>query len=153
MLIMMSLNSPREHIEKVKEKIRSKNCMPHEIPGSVKLAIGITGPSTKLSEDDFLRLESVDEVVRVSKPYKLVSRDMKPDDTIIKFNNASVGGESLTIIAGPCSVENRQQIFDIAGELKEMGIKFLRAGAYKPRSSPYSFQGLKEKGLEFLSEV
>ncbi|OGU77106.1 MAG: 3-deoxy-7-phosphoheptulonate synthase [Ignavibacteria bacterium RBG_16_34_14] len=153
MLIMMSLNSPREHIEKVKEKIRSKNCMPHEIPGSVKLAIGITGPSTKLSEDDFLRLESVDEVVRVSKPYKLVSREMKPDDTIIKFNNASVGGESLTIIAGPCSVENRQQIFDIAGELKEMGIKFLRAGAYKPRSSPYSFQGLKEKGLEYLSEV
>ncbi|MDO8550546.1 MAG: 3-deoxy-7-phosphoheptulonate synthase [Ignavibacteria bacterium] len=153
MLIMMSLNSPREHIEKVKEKIRSKNCTPHEIPGSVKLAIGITGPSNKLSEDDFLRMDSVDEVVRVSKPYKIVSREMKPDDTIIKLNNATVGGENLMIIAGPCSVESRQQIFDIAGELKEMGIKFLRAGAYKPRSSPYSFQGLKEKGLEYLSEV
>jgi len=153
MLIMMNLNSPREHIEKVKEKIRSKNCTPHEIPGSVKLAIGITGPSNKLSEDDFLRMDSVDEVVRVSKPYKLVSREMKPDDTIIKLNNATVGGENLMIIAGPCSVESRQQIFDIAGELKEMGIKFLRAGAYKPRSSPYSFQGLKEKGLEYLSEV
>ncbi|HSP87545.1 MAG TPA: 3-deoxy-7-phosphoheptulonate synthase [Ignavibacteriaceae bacterium] len=153
MLIMMSLNSPREHIDKVKEKIRSKNCTPHEIPGSLKLAIGITGPSNKLSEDDFLRMDSVDEVVRVSKPYKLVSREMKPDDTIIKFNNASVGGENLTIIAGPCSVESRQQIFDIAGELKEMGIKFLRAGAYKPRSSPYSFQGLKEKGLEYLLDV
>ncbi len=153
MLILMKLSSPREHIDLVKEKIKSKNCTPHEIPGSVKLAIGITGPSTKLSEEDFLAMDSVDEVVRVSKPYKLVSREMKPDDTIIKFNNTSVGGENLTIIAGPCSVESREQIFDIAGELKEMGVKFLRAGAYKPRSSPYSFQGLKEKGLEYLSEV
>ncbi len=153
MLIMMKLDSPREHIEKVKKKIISFNCTPHEIPGSVKLAIGITGPSAKLSEDDFLTMDSVDEVVRVSKPYKLVSREMKSEDTIIKFNNASIGGENLTIIAGPCSVESRQQIFDIAGELKEIGIKFLRAGAYKPRSSPYSFQGLKEKGIEYLLEV
>jgi len=153
MLIMMKLDSPREHIEKVKEKIRSLNCTPHEIPGSVKLAIGITGPAAKLSEDVFLNMDSVDEVVRVSKPYKLVSREMKRDDTIIKLNNTSIGGENLMVIAGPCSVESRQQIFDIAGELKEMGIKFLRAGAYKPRSSPYSFQGLKEKGLEYLFEV
>ena len=153
MLIMMKLDSPREHIEKVKKKIISFNCTPHEIPGSAKLAIGITGPSAKLSEDDFLTMDSVDEVVRVSKPYKLVSREMKSEDTIIKFNNASIGGENLTIIAGPCSVESRQQIFDIAGELKEIGIKFLRAGAYKPRSSPYSFQGLKEKGIEYLLEV
>jgi len=153
MLIMMNLNTPREHIEKVKEKIRSKNCTPHEIPGSLKLAIGITGPSAILSKDDFLNMDSVEEVVKVSKPYKLVSREMKPDDTIIKFKEASIGGENLTIIAGPCSVESREQIFDIAGELKEMGIKFLRAGAYKPRSSPYSFQGLKEKGLEYLSDV
>jgi len=153
MLIMMNLDSPREHIEKVKEKIIAYNCTPHEIPGSVKLAIGITGPSTRLSKEDFLTMDSVEDVVRVSKPYKLVSREMKPDDTIVKFNNAAVGGENLTIIAGPCSVESKQQIFDIAGELKGMGIKFLRAGAYKPRSSPYSFQGLKEKGVEYLSEV
>jgi 3-deoxy-7-phosphoheptulonate synthase len=98
-------------------------------------------------------MNSVDEVVRVSKPYKLVGREMKPDDTIIDFGDTTIGGDILTVIAGPCSVESRDQIFDVAGSLKELGIKFLRAGAYKPRSSPYSFQGLKEKGIEYLAEV
>lgn len=153
MLIMMGLKAPREDIEKVKEKIISKKCTPHEIPGSVKLAIGVTGPSRDLEESDFLFMDSVEEVVRVSKQYKLVSREMKPDDTIISIGDEKVGGEELTIIAGPCSVESRDQLFDIAGQLKEMGIKFLRAGAYKPRTSPYSFQGLKEKGLEYLADV
>ena len=153
MLIMMSLKAPREDIEKVKEKIISKKCTPHEIPGSVKLAIGVTGPSRDLEESDFLLMDSVEEVVRVSKQYKLVSREMKPDDTVITFGNEKVGGGELTVIAGPCSVESRDQLFDVAGQLKEMGVKFLRAGAYKPRTSPYSFQGLKEKGLEYLADV
>jgi len=153
MLILMELNSPREDIEKVKEKIIARECTPHEIPGSRKLAIGITGPSGKLTIEDFLGMNSVDEVLRVSKPYKLVGREMKPDDTIIDFGDTSIGGDILTVIAGPCSVESRDQIFDIAGSLKEIGIKFLRAGAYKPRTSPYSFQGLKEKGIEYLAEV
>jgi 3-deoxy-7-phosphoheptulonate synthase len=153
MLIMMNLNAPREDVEKVKEKIISKNCTPHEIPGSSKLAIGITGLSRDLNESDFLLMDSVEDVVRVTKQYKLVSREMKPDDTIISIGEERVGGDELTVIAGPCSVESRDQIFDIAGQLKEMGIKFLRAGAYKPRTSPYSFQGLKEKGLEYLSDV
>jgi len=153
MLILMKLNSPREHIEKVRKKIVAKECNPHEIPGSRKLAIGITGPSGNLSIEDFLGMDSVDEVVRVSKPYKLVGREMKPDDTVIDFENTSIGGDELTIIAGPCSVESKDQIFEIAGSLKELGINFLRAGAYKPRSSPYSFQGLKEKGIEYLADV
>jgi 3-deoxy-7-phosphoheptulonate synthase len=153
MLILMKLDSPRLDIEKVKEKIIAKDCTPHEIPGSRKLAIGITGPSGKLTIEDFLGMNSVDEVVRVSKPYKLVGREMKPDDTIIDFGDTAIGGDILTVIAGPCSVESRDQIFDVAGSLKELGIKFLRAGAYKPRSSPYSFQGLKEKGIEYLAEV
>lgn len=153
MLILMNLNSPREHIEKVKKKIVAKECTAHEIPGSRKLAIGITGPSANLVIEDFLGMDSVDEVLRVSKPYKLVGREMKPDDTIIEFENTSIGGEELTIIAGPCSVESKDQIFEIAGSLHELGINFLRAGAYKPRSSPYSFQGLKEKGIEYLAEV
>ena len=153
MLIMMSLKAPRKDIEKVKEKIISKKCTPHEIPGSVKLAIGVTGPSRDLEESDFLLMDSVEEVVRVSKQYKLVSREMKPDDTVITFGNEKVGGGELTVIAGPCSVESRDQLFDVAGQLKEMGVKFLRAGAYKPRTSPYSFQGLKEKGLEYLADV
>lgn len=153
MLILMDLNSPREDIEKVKEKIIARDCTPHEIPGSRKLAIGITGPSGKLTVEDFLGMNSVDEILRVSKPYKLVGREMKPDDTIIDFGDTSIGGDLLTVIAGPCSVESRDQIFDVAGSLKEIGIKFLRAGAYKPRTSPYSFQGLKEKGIEYLAEV
>jgi 3-deoxy-7-phosphoheptulonate synthase len=153
MLILMKLNSPRQDIKKVKDKIIAKECTPHEIPGSRKLAIGITGPSGKLTIEDFLGMNSVEEVLRVSKPYKLVGREMKPDDTIIDFGDTFVGGDYLTVIAGPCSVESRDQIFDVAGSLKELGVKFLRAGAYKPRSSPYSFQGLKEKGLEYLSEV
>jgi 3-deoxy-7-phosphoheptulonate synthase len=117
------------------------------------LAIGVTGQTTTLTEEEFLIMNSVKEVYRVSKPYKLVSREMKKEDTLININGLTTGDNNLTIIAGPCSVESRQQIFDIAGELKEMGIKFFRAGAYKPRSSPYSFQGLKEKGLEYLSDV
>lgn len=153
MLILMDLKTPKEEINSIKEKILSANCTPHEIPGVSKLAIGITGPTNTLNEEDFLLMDCVQEVVRVSKKYKLVSREMKPEDTIIKIGDEKIGNGLLTVIAGPCSLESRDQIFQIAGDLREMGIKFLRAGAYKPRSSPYSFQGLKEKGLEILAEV
>jgi 3-deoxy-7-phosphoheptulonate synthase len=153
MVIMMKLNAPQEDVDNVKQKILSFDCKPHEIFGSHKLAIGVTGSTAKLSVEDFLSMDSVEEVVRVSKPYKLVSREMKPEDTVVNFGDTSIGGPELTIIAGPCSVESRDQMFDIAGELKEMGIKFIRAGAYKPRTSPYAFQGLKEKGLEILADV
>ena len=153
MVIIMGLDAPRTDIEKVKQRIESLGCTPHEIPGATKLAIGITGPTNILNREDFLVMPSVQDAVRVSKKFKLVSRMMKPEDTVIQWDNASVGSKELMIIAGPCSVESRDQIFDVAGQLKEMGIKFLRAGAYKPRSSPYAFQGLKEKGLEYLADV
>jgi 3-deoxy-7-phosphoheptulonate synthase len=153
MVIMMKLAAPKEDLKAVIDKIHSNGCKHHEIWGAEKLAIGVTGQTTSLSEEDFLIMNSVEGVYRVSKPYKLVSREMKKENTLININGITIGAEELTIIAGPCSVESRQQIFDIAGELKEMGIKFLRAGAYKPRSSPYSFQGLKEKGLDYLLDV
>ncbi len=153
MLVIMDLNAPREDIEKVKQKIEQLDCTPHEIPGASKLAIGITGPTHKLKQEDFSLMPSVEDVVRVTKKYKLVSRMMKNEDTIIDFGDKSIGGKQLQIIAGPCSVESRDQIFEIAELLKNMGINFLRAGAYKPRSSPYSFQGLKEEGLKYLEEV
>lgn len=149
----MALNSPREDIEKVKERVVHFGCTPHVIPGALKLAIGITGPMEKINKEEFLLMKSVEDVVRVSKKFKLVSREMKNEDTVIDFGKQKIGGKELLIIAGPCAVEGRDQIFDIAGQLKEMGINFLRAGAYKPRSSPYSFQGLKEKGLEYLADV
>lgn len=153
MLIVMDLNAPREDIEKIKLKIKQLNCTPHEIPGASKLAIGITGPTHNLKQEDFSLMPSVEDVVRVTKKYKLVSRMMKSEDTIIDFGDKSIGGKQLQIIAGPCSVESRDQIFEIAEILKNMGVNFLRAGAYKPRSSPYSFQGLKEEGLKYLDEV
>jgi 3-deoxy-7-phosphoheptulonate synthase len=153
MVIMMKLDAPQEDIDLVKKKIVLRGCKPHEIWGSEKLAIGVTGHTNTLSEEEFLNMSSVEEVYRVSKPFKLVSREVKSEDTIINLDGEKIGGTELIIIAGPCSIESREQIFDIAGELKELGIKFLRAGAYKPRSSPYSFQGLKEKGLEYLADV
>jgi len=153
MLILMPLDAPTEAVEKVKNKLIANGCTPHEIPGAQKLGIGVTGPSSKLSLDDFKMMEYVDDAVRVSKPFKLVSREMKSEDTIIELGDELIGGKKINIIAGPCSVESREQIFEIAGILKEMGINMLRGGAYKPRSSPYAFQGLKEVGLKYLSEV
>ena len=153
MLIIMNLDAPRTDIEKVKQRIASFNCTAHEIPGALKLAIGITGPSEQLKVEDFQLLNSVEDVIKVTKKYKLVSRMMKNEDTVININGNRIGGKELMIIAGPCSVESRDQLFEIAGILKEMGINLLRAGAYKPRSSPYAFQGLKEKGLEYLADV
>ena len=153
MLILLELDAPRKDIEKIKAKIITHGCTPHEIPGSRKLAIGITGSTSNLKEDDFRIMKSVEDVVRVTQKYKLVGREMKKEDTIIEINGNKIGGKELTIIAGPCSVESHDQIFTIAEILKNMGVKFLRAGAFKPRSSPYSFQGLKEEGLRFLAEV
>lgn len=152
MLIVMKLDSPKEHIERVLSKAESNNCKPHIIYGTSKIAIGLTGETRSLSLDDFMTMDSVLDAMRITKNYKLVSREVK-EDTIIAVNNRILGDGVLQIIAGPCSVESKSQLFDIAGQLKEMGINFFRAGAYKPRSSPYAFQGLKEKGLELLSEV
>ena len=153
MLILLNLASPRQDIDEIKEKIKKLNCQPHEIPGEINLAIGITGPTHKLNRDDFRFMNSVVDVVRVSKKYKLVSRQMKNNDTIVQTKFGTIGGKELAIIAGPCSVESRDQIFRIAEELSELGVKFLRGGAYKPRSSPYAFRGLKEEGLKLLDEV
>lgn len=153
MLILMNLDAPRADIERIKDKVYSFKCTPHEIPGSLKLAIGITGPTEKLKVEDFQLMPSIEEVIRVTKKYKLVSRMMKGEDTVVNVNGSALGGKELMVIAGPCSVESRDQIFEIAGILKELGIKNLRAGAYKPRTSPYAFQGLKEKGLEYLADV
>jgi 3-deoxy-7-phosphoheptulonate synthase len=149
----MDLDSPRAHIDAVKKRIEAHQCAAHEIPGDSRLAIGITGPMENIKEEEFQVLPSVAEVIRVTKKYKLVSRLMKNEDTVFSVNGQQIGGKQLTIIAGPCAVESRDQIFEIAGKLKELGVNFLRGGAYKPRSSPYAFQGLKEKGLQYLAEV
>jgi 3-deoxy-7-phosphoheptulonate synthase len=153
MLVILNLDTQRNDINNIKNKIIEYDCTPHEIPGARKLAIGITGPTSLINEEEIRNMKSVEEVIRVTKKYKLVSREMKEEDTVINIDNCKIGGEDITVIAGPCSVESKDQIFEIAGRLKEIGINILRAGAYKPRTSPYSFQGLKEKGLQYLDEV
>lgn len=153
MLVLMDLNASRQDINNVIEKIKSFDCTPHEIPGERNLGIGITGPTNVLKEEEFYLMDSVLDVVRVTNKYKLVSRQMKNEDTIININNNLIGSEELLIIAGPCAVESREQMMEIGAFLAENKIKFIRAGAFKPRSSPYAFQGMKEKGLDILNEV
>ncbi|MBI9073299.1 MAG: 3-deoxy-7-phosphoheptulonate synthase [Melioribacteraceae bacterium] len=153
MLILMKHESSREAIEFVKARIIDHGCIPHEILGELNIAIGITGPTNVLREEDFIFLEEVNDVIRLTKKYKLVSRQMKSEDTVIFVDGKLVGTRELTIIAGPCSVESKDKVFEIAELLAESGIQFFRAGAYKPRSSPYYFQGLKDEGLQYLDDV
>jgi 3-deoxy-7-phosphoheptulonate synthase len=153
MLIVMKLNAQRGEIDRVKEKIATLGYAAHEIPGEQRLAIGITGNRGKLDPEMFLNLPGVVEAIPVSKPFKLVSRDVKAENTVVRVGGESIGGRELAVIAGPCSVESRQQIIDTAFTLKELGVKFLRGGAYKPRTSPYSFQGLKDEALQYLADA
>lgn len=153
MLVLMRQEATKSDVEKVKEKVRALGYVPHEIPGAQRTAIGITGNQGRIDPDLFLSMMGVQDAVPVSKPYKLVSREVKAEDSEISVGGDIVGGEELTIIAGPCSVESRSQILEVAQELKEMGVSFLRGGAFKPRTSPYSFQGLKLEGLEYLREA
>lgn len=153
MLIVMDSRATDEQIEAVEDKIRSMGWTPHEIPGSLRIAIGITGNKAGVDPTLFMSMPGVVECIPVSKPYKLVSRDVKPEDTVISIKGVEVGGRQLAIMAGPCAVESRHQVLEIAEVIHSLGVKFLRGGAYKPRTSPYSFQGLKEEGLKYLREA
>ncbi len=153
MLILMEKGATVEQIAKVCERIREAGYQPHEIPGSIRVAIGITGNQGSVSPENFLHLPGVGECVPVSRPYKLVSREVKPESTVVDVRGVKVGDGSLAICAGPCSVESRDQIFTTAEVVAKSGAKFLRGGAYKPRTSPYAFQGMKEEGLKLLDDV
>ncbi len=159
MLIIMDKNATDEQIEQVEDKIRSMGWTPHEIPGSLRIAIGITGNKGAVDQSLFSNLSGVVECIPVSKPYKLVSRDVKSEDTVVQLGPSTthgpieIGGRELILMAGPCSIESRSQIMEIAEFVKSQGAQLLRGGAYKPRTSPYSFQGLKEEGLKYLREA
>ncbi len=153
MLVVMQAHATEEQVRAVCEKIERAGLKAHPIPGAQRTAIGITG-NQGLVEIGLEEMTGVQEVIRVSKPYKLVSRDVKQDNTVIQFpNGGSVGGKDLMIIAGPCSVERREQTFAVAERVSRAGARFFRGGAYKPRTSPYAFQGLGEEGLRILSDV
>jgi len=155
MLVVMQAQATEDQVRAVCQKIEALGYRAHSLPGAQRTAIGITGNKGEVESGSIEEMPGVQEVIRVSKPYKLVSRDTKPDNTVIQFPNSSatIGGSGLAIIAGPCGVESRDQAFAIAERVARAGAQFFRGGAYKPRTSPYSFQGLGEEGLKIMAEI
>jgi 3-deoxy-7-phosphoheptulonate synthase len=154
MLVVMKAHATDREIADVCERIEKAGFRAHAIPGAQRTAIGITGNQGAV-ELGLEEMAGVAEVIRVSKPYKLVSRDVKDSTTIIRFpgSDATIGGPELAIVAGPCSIESREQAFAVAERVANAGARFFRGGAYKPRTSPYSFQGLGEEGLKIMAEI
>jgi 3-deoxy-7-phosphoheptulonate synthase len=150
MLVVMKSQASSVEIERVLKTISEMGLTPHPMPGATRTAIGITGNTGAVDARTLEVLPGVFELIRVTKPYKLASREMHQHDTEIKLPWATFGGSRFTIIAGPCSVENDDMILRTAQWLMERGIRFLRAGAFKPRTSPYAFQGLGLEGLDVL---
>ncbi len=155
MLIVMKAHATEEDVRRVCERIEALGFRAHSMPGAQRTAIGITGNETEIDPGSFDEMVGVQEVIRVSKPYKLVSRDLKEDDTVLRFPNsdATIGGAEVAVMAGPCAIESRQQAFTTAGHVARAGARFFRGGAYKPRTSPYAFQGLGEDGLKILADI
>jgi len=155
MLVVMQAHATEEQVRAVCQKIESLGYRAHSIPGAERTAIGITGNQGEVQAGTLEELAGVQEVIRVTKPYKLVSRDIKEDNTVVRFSgtDATIGGAALAVIAGPCAIENREQAFAVAERVHRAGAQFFRGGAYKPRTSPYSFQGLGEDGLRIMAEV
>lgn len=153
MLVIMDIGATESDINRVVERIKELGYAAHPIPGKHRMAIGITG-NKSISDRMYLEgLPSVSKVIAITKPYKLASRESKPDDTIVDINGVKIGNGTVTIMAGPCAVETREQTLRIAQKVADMGAHMLRGGAYKPRTSPYAFQGLGERGLEILAEA
>jgi len=155
MLVVMKAQASPEQIQAVCEHIEQLGFRAHPLPGAQRTAIGITGNKGEVDRGNLEALSGVAEVIRVSKPYKLASRDVKEEDTVIRFpgTDATIGDQSLAVIAGPCSIESREQAFAIAEQVAAAGAQFFRGGAYKPRTSPYAFQGLGLEALRIMAEV
>ena len=142
-----------QQVEGVVAAVEARGLRAHAIPGAQRTAIGITGNKGAVEMPVFESLPGVLEVIRVSHAYKLVSREVKPDDTVVDVGGVPVGGRTLVLVAGPCAVESREQTLTIARRVKAAGAHLLRGGAFKPRTSPYAFQGLGEEGLKILAEA
>jgi 3-deoxy-7-phosphoheptulonate synthase len=155
MLVVMKAQATPEEIQAVCDHIVQLGFRPHPLPGAQRTAIGITGNQGEVDRGNLESLSGVAEVIRVSKAYKLASRDVKEEDTVVRFNgsSATIGGRNLAVVAGPCSIESRDQAFAIAGHVAAAGAQFFRGGAYKPRTSPYAFQGLGLDALKIMAEI
>src|SRR5213595_3446377 len=155
MLVVMKAHASAEDVRRVCDKIEGLGYRAHSIPGAERTAIGITGNKGEVEPGTLEEMPGVQEVIRVTKPYKLVSRDMKEENTVVSFpgTDATFGGPTLAIVAGPCAIESREQAFAVAERVHRAGAQFFRGGAYKPRTSPYAFQGLGEEALQIMAEI
>ena len=153
MIIVMSPSATEENLMKVKQKIERAGLSYHLSKGESRTIVGVIGDKKRIGELEMNSLDGVEKTVHITEKYKLVSREFKPENTIIDVRGVPVGGEKLAIMAGPCAVESMEQLQEAASIVKEAGACFLRGGAFKPRTSPYDFQGLAEDGLKMLYEV
>ena len=153
MMIIMRTDATEPQITTVVKRVESFGLSAHISTGEERTIIGAVGESRPVDKDLFLHMPGVDRVVPISRPFKLASREFKPQNSIFNLNGMKIGDQGVVIIAGPCSVESREQIIEVAKAVKSAGAHALRGGVYKPRTSPYSFQGLREKGLELLAEA
>jgi 3-deoxy-7-phosphoheptulonate synthase len=155
MLVVMQAHATADEVRAICEKIEALGYRAHPLPGAERTAIGITGNKGEIEAGTLEEMPGVRELIRVTKPYKLVSRDIKEDNTVISFagTDATFGGRGLAIVAGPCAIESREQAFAVAERVQRAGAQFFRGGAYKPRTSPYSFQGLEEEALQIMAEI
>jgi 3-deoxy-7-phosphoheptulonate synthase len=153
MIIVMRHDASAKQIAEVVSKVESRGLRVNISRGEERTIIGVIGDDRPIDGTQFEVLDGVEKTVPILKPFKLASREMHPKDTLVPLDGIKVGGPQIALIAGPCSVESREQILETAFAVKEAGAVALRGGAYKPRSSPYSFQGMGEKGLELLAEA
>src|ERR1019366_773539 len=155
MLVVMKAQATPEQIQAVCEHIEQLGFRAHPLPGAQRTAIGITGNKGEVDRGNLESLSGVAEVIRVSKAYKRGSRDVKEEDTIVRFpgTDAAIGGRNLAIVAGPCSIENHDQAFAIAEQVAAAGAQFFRGGSFKPRTSPYAFQGMGIEALRIMAEI
>src|SRR5438876_6019820 len=153
MLIVMKPSATAHEVDAVVGVIQAIGLRAHPMPGATRTAIGITGNEGPIDGQRFENLPGVAEVIRVSKPYKLITLDLRPEKTVVRVGDATIGGSELAIIAGPCAIESREQALAVAEAVKESGARFFRGGVWKPRTSPYSFRGLGEKAWEIMAEI
>lgn len=153
MIIVMKKGAPKEASEKLRKSLEQRGFTIHDSIGENQEVLGIVGDTSILDPEDFMVNEWVDKAMRVQEPFKRANRMFHPDDSIIDVSGVKVGGKKLVVIAGPCSVEGQQQMDTIAASVKQSGAAMLRGGAFKPRTSPYSFQGLGDKGLDMIRQA
>src|SRR6266700_4158753 len=153
MLIVMKTGPGEQEMHAVVSVMQGLGVRPHSMPGATRTAIGITGNQGPVDGRRFENLPGVAEVIRVTKPYKLVTLDLRPDKTVVRVGDATIGGSELAIIAGPCAIESREQAFAVAKTVQKSGARFFRGGVWKPRTSPYTFQGWGDKAWQILTKI